>query len=244
MDANQQLAAAFEDVITNFNASPGMRRFRNGNLSKAHYAALLREVYFYTRENPQLQAGATLYFQGRQREMVKDFLRHATSEIGHDQLALNDIAALGFSNEGITQGRPLPSTVALTAFAYYQITGRNAVGYLGYLYFLEFMPVRSGADYISGLTKLDVPVEATSFLQDHSVIDVGHSQAMTKYASVLTNSQRDIDDVIYAMQVTGELYSTFVQRTFESIDATGKPGASYGIDLPETSAVQQAVVAA
>lgn len=98
------------------------------------------------------------------------------------------------------------------------------------------MPVRSGADYISGLTKLEVPIEATSFLQDHSVIDVGHSQAMTKYAAALTTSQRDIDDVIYAMRVTGELYSTFVQRTLESVDAQGKPGVSYGIDLPETTA--------
>ncbi len=79
-----------------------MRRFREGDLTKAHYAALLREVYFYTRENPQLQAGATLYFQGQQREMVKDFLRHATSEIGHDQLALNDMAAMGFDNSGIS----------------------------------------------------------------------------------------------------------------------------------------------
>lgn len=244
MDANQQLAAAFEDVIANFNNSPGMQRFRNGNLSKAHYAALLREVYFYTRENPQLQAGATLYFQGRQRELVKEFLRHATSEIGHDQLALNDMAALGFKTEGITEGRPLPSTIALTAFAYYQITGKNAVGYLGYLYFLEFMPVRSGADYIKGLTELQVPIEATSFLQDHSVIDVGHSQAMTKYAAVLTNSQRDIDDVIYAMQVTGELYSTFVENTFASVDAKGKPGSSYGIDLQEANAIKEVVVAA
>ena len=167
--------------------------------------------------------------------MVKDFLRHATSEIGHDQLALNDIEAMGFDTSGITHGRPLPATVALTAFAYYQITGKNAVGYLGYLYFLEFMPVRSGADYIEGLTKLQVPLEATSFLQDHSVIDVGHSQAMTKYADCLTTCQRDIDDVIYSMRVTGELYSIFVERTFESVDAAGMPGASYGLDQPETT---------
>lgn len=234
MNANEQLAAAFEDVIDNFNNSPGMQRFRDGKITQAHYAALLREVYFYTRENPQLQAGATLYFQGGQREMVKDFLRHATSEIGHDQLALNDMAAMGFDNSGITEGRPLPATIALTAFAFYQIVGRNPVGYLGYLYFLEFMPVRSGASYISGLTKLQVPLEATSFLQDHSVIDVGHSQAMTQYADNLLTTQRDIDDVIYAMRVTGELYSTMVKRTFESIDAQGIEGASYGIDQAET----------
>ncbi len=237
MNANEQLATAFEDVIAKFNNSPGMRRFRDGNITKAHYAALLREVYFYARENPQLQAGATLYFQGQQREMVKDFLRHATSEIGHDQLALNDMEALGFDTTGIKEGRPLPSTMALTAFPYYQITGKNAVGYLGYLYFLEFMPVRSGAEYIAGLTKLQVPFEATTFLQDHSVIDVGHTKAMTKYADTITTCQRDIDDVIYAMRVTGELYSTFVERTFQSVDAEGMAGEQYGVDQPESSSL-------
>lgn len=228
-NANEHLADVFDDVITSFNNCEGMQRFRNLELEKAHYAALMRETYFYTRENPQIQAAATAFFRGGQREVVKDFLRHATSEIGHDQLALNDMAAVGFDSSGIAETRPLPSTIALTAFAYYQIYGMNPVGYLGYLYFLEFMPVRCGADYIGALTQMQVPAEATTFLQDHSVIDVGHTQAMTSYVDNLIHNQHDLDAVVYGLRVTGELYSHFANGAIASADS----GSHFGADLAE-----------
>ncbi len=228
-NANEQLAEVFDEVITAFNNCEGMQRFKNGELGKEHYAALMRETYFYTRENPQIQAAATAFFRGGQRNVVKDFLRHATSEIGHDQLALNDMSAVGFDSSGIAETRPLPSTIALTAFAYYQIYGMNPVGYLGYLYFLEFMPVRCGADYIAGLSTMQVPLEATTFLQDHSVIDVGHTQAMTSYVDNLIHDQHDLDAVIYGLRVTGELYCHFATGAFASADS----GSSFGADLAE-----------
>jgi len=130
---NEQLADAFDDVIATFNNSPGMQRLRKSDMDISHYAALMRETYFYTRESPQIQAAATAFFRGGQRDVVKDFLRHAISEIGHDQLALDDMAAVGFDNTSVKQGRPLPSTIAVTAFAYYQIYSMSPVGYLGYL---------------------------------------------------------------------------------------------------------------
>ena len=214
-DFNARLADAFDDVINTFNNCAGMQRFRAGELGLAHYAALMRETYYYTRENPQIQAAATAFFRGAQRDTVRDFLRHATSEIGHDQLALNDVEAVGFSTEGVPLAHPLPSTIALTAWAYYQIYAVNPVGYLGYLYFLEFMPVRCGQDYIAGLLKMGVPAEATSFLVDHAKVDIGHTQAMTDYVANLVQSERDLDAVIYSMRVTGELYGHFATGGLE-----------------------------
>lgn len=230
MNAHQQLAEVFDDAIDRFNNCEGMQRLASGEMGKAHYAAMMRETYFYTRESPQIQAAATAFFRGGQRDIVKNFLRHATSEIGHDQLALNDMAAVGFDNSGIAETRPLPSTIALTAFAYYQIYSMNPVGYLGYLYFLEFMPVRYGADYIAKLLQMQVPMEATTFLQDHSVIDVGHTQAMTSYVDALIHDQHDLDTVIYGLRVTGELYASLVSGAFASADS----GSSFGADLAES----------
>ena len=150
-----------------------MRRLRAGDLTQRHYATLMRETYYYTRENPQIQAAATAFFRGEQRTLVKPFLRHAASEVGHDRLALNDARHLGLDVDGAPSARPLPTTIALTAFAYYQIYGGNPIGYLGYLYFLEFMPVTCGADYMRTLQAIDVPASAMSFLADHTAIDVG-----------------------------------------------------------------------
>ncbi len=69
MDANQILADTFDSVIAQFNSCPGMQRFTRGELDKSHYAALMRETYFYTRENPQIQAAATAFFRGQQRTL-------------------------------------------------------------------------------------------------------------------------------------------------------------------------------
>jgi len=234
--ANDQLADVFDEVIGKFSNCAGMQRLRDHKLTRIHYAALMRETYFYTRENPQIQSAATAFFRGSQRDVVKDFLRHALSEIGHDQLALNDMAAAGFDSSKISETRALPSTVALTSFPYYQIYSMNPVGYLGYLYFLEFMPVRHGADYISAFTQMGVPIEATTFLRDHSVIDVGHCQAMTSYVDNLVLNQHDLDTVIYALRVTGELYANFVNGAIESAER----GTSYGTDRAESRSTNQA----
>ena len=90
-----QLKSEFKTIISNFNNSPPMQRLANGNLTVEHYKSLMSQIAHHARENPQLQVLATVYFRGRQREIIQTFFKHATSEIGHDQLALNDVAACG-----------------------------------------------------------------------------------------------------------------------------------------------------
>ncbi|MFK7916365.1 MAG: iron-containing redox enzyme family protein [Pseudomonadales bacterium] len=217
-DPKAVLASVFDTVIADFNECEGMQRLWRGELSTAHYAGLMREVFHHTRENPQLQALATVHFRGAQRTMVKPFLRHAISEVGHDQLALNDVASLGFSIDGVTEQQPLPATTALLAFPFYQIYNLNAVGYLGYLYFLESMPTSFGAEYMARLANMGVGPESMSFLQDHTTIDVGHTQAMQGYIDALVKTPGDLDAAIYAMRVTGELYGRMVTAAIASAD--------------------------
>ena len=91
------------------------------------------------------------------------------------------------------------------------------------------MPVHCGADYMAGLAKMQIPKEAMTFLQDHSVIDVGHTQAMTSYVDNLIHDQHDLDAVIYGLRVTGELYCNFATGAFKSADS----GSHFGADLAE-----------
>lgn len=218
-DPKAAMARAFDTVIADFNQCDGMQRMWRCELSTAHYAALMREVFHHTRENPQLQALATVHFRGEQRTMVKPFLRHAISEVGHDQLALNDVESLGFDTSKMPLEQPLPATTALLAFPFYQIYNLNAVGYLGYLYFLESMPTSFGAEYMTTLASMGVGPESMSFLQDHTTIDVGHTQAMQGYIDALVKGPQELDAAIYAMRVTGELYGRMVTAAFASADS-------------------------
>lgn len=216
----EDLSVAWVSVEQRFMDSRPMKRLFAGDLTAVNYAAYLRETYFYTRENPQIQALATAWFRGEDRQMVKPFLRHALSETGHDALALADLKALGWKIESIPEERPLASTTPLISFPFYAIQYRSPLSYLGYLFFLEFLPTSRGAEIVAALSGIGVPSGAMSFLDEHRSIDVHHNRMMKEYAAAMLRSAADVDEVVYCMEVTGALFAQMLDGAFESADRT------------------------
>lgn len=209
------LKSRFEPVLKEFLAAEPVQLLLTGKMTPVEYRTILREVFHHTRENPQLQALATVYFRGRQRDMVRPFLAHAASEIGHDQLALNDFATLGGDARDVPYRNPLPATSALLAYGFYQIYNLNPLGYLGYLFFLEFTPTQTGSGMMDRLEKIGVGRNAQTFLRDHTEIDQGHNRMMAKYAERLVASDAEVDCIVYSMRTTGRLYSRMMMEAVE-----------------------------
>lgn len=230
MSPSIQLQTAFQNVLENFKNSPAMQRLNPQQFTVEHYKSYLRETYYYTRDNPQLQALACTYFRGSDRQFVKQFLKHAISEIGHDDLALNDLVYLGGGEiEQIRNANPLPNTLALNAFAFYQVYTQNPIGYLGYLYFLEYLPTSSGTGYMQLLENLGIPKEAMTFIHEHATVDHAHNRLMDKYVDGLIQTQDDLDSIIYVIQATGKLYADMLLAAFETVE---KP-QNFGINSEE-----------
>lgn len=206
------------EVLTIFNNSPAIKRMAEGNITIDHYKSLMKQIAHHARENPQLQALATVYFRGHQRKIIQTFFKHATSEIGHDQLALNDVSDLGEDVSEILFENPLPDTIALISYGFYQIYNLEPIGYLGYLFFLEFMPTQSGSNYIKMLDKIGVPESAMTFIKDHTAIDLGHTRLMERYVEQLVTNDNEYNSILYAMKTTGHLYSKMVEGAFDQID--------------------------
>ena len=74
-----------------------MQTLAQGRITLDQYKSVLREIYHYSKEDPQIQALATVYFRGDDRGTVKMFLKHAISEIGHDRMALADLGLVSHS---------------------------------------------------------------------------------------------------------------------------------------------------
>lgn len=218
MNYMERIKSEFRNVFADFNNSRPIKRIASGEVTVEHYKWLMRQIFHNVRENPQIQALATVYFRGYQRSMVKKFYNHASSEIGHDQLALNDLKVLGEDVSLIPYENPLPATTALIGFAFYQIYNLAPLGYLGYLFFLEFTPTENGQIYMEMLSQIGVPKEAMTFLEDHTTIDVGHNKLMESYVSELVTSEDELNSIIYAMKVTGKLYSDMIQGAFDQVD--------------------------
>ncbi|EQC43632.1 hypothetical protein M899_1785 [Bacteriovorax sp. BSW11_IV] len=219
MSMFDQVFNFWKEEMVKVHASTGFKRILDREMTPMHYAAMMEQIYHHTRENPQIQTFATAFFKYHQRSQIKPFYKHAISEIGHDQLALDDIKALGYETENIVEGYPLPITTALLAYAYYQIQFRNPIGYLGYLFHLEYMPTQYGAEYIAAFKEIGVPDTALSFIEDHHKIDQGHIKMMHGYIDGLIKTQEELEEMKYAVSVTAKLYSDLVTDAFAKADA-------------------------
>ena len=227
MTAFKEIKGCFDQALERFEKSRPIQTLLSGEATAGQYCSILREIYFHTRENPQIQALATVRFRGDQRQNIKRFFQHATSEIGHDQMALDDLLALGQDVSTLPSLNPAPATAALTAFGYYQSWHLNPVGYLGYLFFLEFMPTSAGERYAAQLARSGVPTQAMTFLMEHAHVDVAHNRLMEKYIDSLIWREDDMSSVKYAIQVTGDLYAAMLdQAMFDESYAHGWGTAS------------------
>jgi heme oxygenase-like protein len=239
VDVSQALNAEFRGALAKFATSPVMGMLAEGKIQLPHYKAVLREIYHYSKEDPQIQALASVYFRGEDRATVKMFLKHATSEIGHDLMALEDLKTLGEDVSAVPRSLPLPSTIALTAFPFYQIQYHNPIGYLGYLYFLEYMPTQAGAGYMAALKAAGVPASAMSFLHEHTTVDVAHNNLMQEYLKRLVRTESDLTAVGYAIRVTGYLYGEMLAGAVRSVDQNVESYPNY-VELDRCGGTSQA----
>lgn len=218
MSYAETIARRFALAVREFERSAAIRLLERGEFTRAHYASLLRQIFHHARENPQLQALVTVAFRGAQREMVRPFLKHATSEIDHDKLALGDLVALGEDVSTLATERPLPATTALVSYSFHQVRELDPIGYLGYLYFLEHLPTKRGEAYAARLAAAGIPPAAMSFLQEHAAVDVGHNRLMDLYVEKLVRTPEDLSAVLYALDVTAHLYAAMFDAAVACAD--------------------------
>ncbi|MGE0616064.1 MAG: iron-containing redox enzyme family protein [Bacteriovoracia bacterium] len=223
------IKSEWQKAMQEMSASPGFRKLLNGEMTIEHYQAILRQIFHQVREHPQALALMTVNLRGRQRQMVKGLLRHSLSEVGHDQLALNDLKAMGVDTFRIPFERPLPSTSAILGFMYYLLEHQNPLSFLGYLFHLEFMPTSAGELYAQALARAGVKPNQMTFLNDHAEVDVHHNKLMAQYVDELVLTEDDLESVIYAAKATAQLYGRMITEAMESVDQA----TSYGLSRAE-----------
>jgi len=213
-----QIETAWFEEVKRFNESPAIKRLIAGEVTIAHYQALLREIYFYARESPQFVSAIPIHPRGRHRKFTKMMLQHAASNAGHDRLALDDLKTLGVNVESIQFERPLPETSALIGYSFYLIQYLNPVGYLGFFFFLEYLATLSGERYAKALRGAGIPPVAMTFIGEHVEADIGQNRLMAEYIENLLGTESEVGDVIYSMRVTTNLYAKVFEAAFRSAD--------------------------
>jgi hypothetical protein len=218
----ERIKKEWREIFSKSLESNSYQKVLKGTITKIEYAEILKQFYFYTATNPQVQALVAVYFKGQQRGQVKGFFRHAISEIGHDQMALNDIQAMGLDIDFVGKEYPLSQTQALIAHPFYLAQFGNPVAYLGYLFHLEFTPTTIGKDAMEGLLKAGIPIEALSFLHEHATVDEIHNKFMEDYVANLVCTEKDFQDVIVSMRDTAYYHTKMMDDAIEMANTRKK----------------------
>jgi len=211
MKVSETLEKEWEIACKRLKGGEFFERLASGRLEIKHYKAYLRETYHNAAQNPRSMALFMAHVDTGLRPLEAKFMRHTAMEMGHDELALDDLRTLGEDAEAVRSGRPLPTTEALAGFIVFQIQHRNPFAYLGYLYHLEALPVRMGDGAIGSLAAMGVPAEALSFLREHAEADPVHSRWNREYLDGFVRSGNDLDALLYGMRGSCELHGVMFQ---------------------------------
>jgi pyrroloquinoline quinone (PQQ) biosynthesis protein C len=234
MEKLVELRAAWEDALQGTLRGEFFRRLESGDMGVGHYRALLREIYYNTRENPPAFAMMVAHLRGRKRDLAAKIYRHCLAETGHHEMALEDLEALGCDTRDIPAGHPLPTTEAFIAYPVYQIQHGNPVAYLGYVYHLEMLPALSGGAILAKLAALGIPEKAMGFLSEHAKLDPAHVRWLEDYVTQAAETREDLDAIIRCARGTAALHGLMLQGALDSVPrqaewtphAAGKPAAT------------------
>ncbi|MDQ3002544.1 MAG: iron-containing redox enzyme family protein [Fibrobacterota bacterium] len=236
MDRMRMLDVEWEACYERLARGEFFHKLASGALELRHYKGFLRESFHNTRQNPGTMAMFAAHVKSGEPGLKAKFLKHTAMELGHDEMALDDLRVLGEDVETIRNGLPLVATEAMTGFIMLQIQHRNPLAFLGYSYHLEAIPVRMGSAAMGALVNLGIPMNAVSFLKEHIEADPVHSKWNRDYVEGFVRTASDLEAVVYGMRGTCELHGLMFQAIDDGYEA---PPISW-TPAAQTSAEKQA----
>ncbi|WP_435105878.1 iron-containing redox enzyme family protein [Arhodomonas sp. AD133] len=196
------------------------------------YRIVMEQIYHYTRFNSINQAAAAFLAEPEKPGLLKFVYHHAEEELGHENMARHDIAAVGFDTDRIEP--PLPPTRALIAYLNDVAIRRGPIARLGYSYWAE-----SAYEHIDELTTkirqdLGLTDKAMSFFVAHSRIDAKHAEevreAIDRYAADEASMVAVREVAETTLYLTGEILNNAYDRftAGESSTRDGHTAAAAG----------------
>jgi hypothetical protein len=168
------------------------------------YAAWLVQTYHFVKWTTRLLSLAAANANpDSENHLHRYFLKHLPEEVGHENLILNDLNALG-ENLGAVNC----STNDFVNHQRKTLSNQGAIHHLGYMLFLENLSISSGVRVLQRLKKIYKP-EQIQFLSGHSEDDVDHVSLGINFVSRLSTQEQL--SIISAIEETASGYTKIME---------------------------------
>lgn len=210
----EYLLAVREKVLRGITSTRAVASVLSGAPDPVVYQRYLMNVWCYAQHSSTVIGLAGSRCVQANPKLADYLLHHAREELGHEQWALQDLAALKIARSVVESSRPVPSCAAMIGYEYYIAGHANPVGLFGWLYVLEAMGDELGhviSDRIRDGLQLPTGVK---FLKGHGEADEEHTKDLTEQ---IIHNVKDVDrpDIHHVADVVGDLYVRIFQEISE-----------------------------
>jgi hypothetical protein len=110
---------------------------------------------------------------------------------------------------------PLPQTIALAAYAHYQLVERATVGLVGYLWFFERMPRLLYPLWSAACRRGGVSEDALQALSEGAFADSERDNQVSNCCRALVRRPRDLGLATQSLHDTAELFATMFDAALQ-----------------------------
>jgi hypothetical protein len=187
-----------------------LERFRATEIGAGTHRQLLLEFNHVINVHSRLREVAADVVPPEDWASWQDALAVPALAFEQGRSFLDDLRALGLNSMDSVSLTPLPQTIALAAYAHYQLVERATVGLVGYLWFFERIPRLFYPLWIDACRRGGVPENARRALAEGAVIDAARDAQMANCCRQIVRRPRDLGLATQSLHDTAELFATMV----------------------------------
>jgi hypothetical protein len=195
-----------------------LERFRYTHTDSTTHRQLLLEVHHVINVHSRLCEVAAKVVPPEELDSWKDLLSVPALGLGQGGSFLEDLRALGINSLDRVSLTPLPQTIALTAYAHYQLVERATVGLVGYLWFFERMPRLFYPLWVESARRGCVPEKATKALTAGACSDDLRDQHVARCCRQIVRRPRDLGLATQTLRDTAELFATMIDAALQRVE--------------------------
>jgi hypothetical protein len=215
MNSADVFSLEFDMLTRTSSLAKVLERFRATQIEASTHRQLLLELNHVVNVHSRLREVAADVVPLEDWSSWADLLAVPGLSYTQARSFLDDLRALGLDSMDSVSLTPLPQTIAMAAYAHYQLVERATVGLVGYLWFFERMPRLFYPLWSAACLRGGVPERAVRALAAGASVDPSRDQAVANCCRQLVRRPRDLGLATQSLHDTAELFATMVDAALQ-----------------------------
>jgi hypothetical protein len=192
-----------------------LERFRSTHIEASTHRQLLLELNHVINVHSRLREVAADVVPPEDWTAWADLLAVPGLAFEQGRSFLDDLRSLGLNSMDSVSLTPLPQTIAMAAYAHYQLVERATVGLVGYLWFFERIPRLFYPLWSAACQRAHVPERALQALTAGARVDASRDQVVVNCCRQLVRRPRDLGLATQSLHDTAELFASLVDAALQ-----------------------------